>query len=163
MSHINMLARACAAGNSSVPSTGPVGGVADTARNRSGVEPAKLLVGDGDPRGHEFSIQMRAMYNDRSGDGLGLPVLIALASSLLERSTKGGLIVVGSLNLGGSIESLPNAIAIAEVGVEKQAMTLLMPVSARKQLNDLPDDLWTKINIEFYSDAPDAFFKAVLD
>jgi len=124
---------------------------------------AKLLVGDRDPRGHEFSIQMRAMDNDRSGEGLALPVLIALASALLERSTKGGLIVVGSLNLGGSVEMLPNATAIAEIGVEKQAMTLLMPVSARKQLNDLPDDLWTKINIEFYSDAPDAFFKAVLD
>jgi len=30
-------------------------------------------------------------------------------------------------------------------------------------LNDLPDDLWTKINIEFYKDAADAFFKAILD
>jgi ATP-dependent Lon protease len=124
---------------------------------------AKLLVGDRDPRGHEFSVQMRAMDNDRAGEGLGLSVLVALASALLERSTKGGLIVVGSLNLGGSIEMLPNAIAIAETGVEKRAMTLLMPVSARKQLHDLPDDLWTKINIEFYSDASDAFFKSVLD
>ena len=123
----------------------------------------RLLVGERDPRAHEFSIQMRAMDNDRSGVGLGLSVVIALASSLLEKSTKGGLIVVGSLNLGGSIEPLSNAVAIAEVGVEKQATTLLMPVSARGQLNDLPDDLWTKINIEFYKDAPDAFFKAILD
>ncbi len=124
---------------------------------------SKQLVGDRDPRAHEFSIQMRAMDNDRSGEGLGLPVLMAFAGALLERSTKGGLIVVGSLNLGGSIEMLPNAVAIAEVGVEKQANTLLMPVSARRQLNDLPDELWTKINIEFYSDAPDAFFKAILE
>ncbi|MFV1965297.1 MAG: BREX system Lon protease-like protein BrxL [Pirellulaceae bacterium] len=124
---------------------------------------SKSLVGDRDPRGHEFSIQMRAMDNDRSGEGLGLPVLIALASALLERSTKGGLIVVGSLNLGGSIEMLPNAVAIAEVAVEKQATTLLMPVSARRQLNELPDELWTKVNIEFYGDAPDGFFKAVME
>ena len=124
---------------------------------------SKQLVGDRDPRAHEFSIQMRAMDNDRSGEGLGLPVLMAFAGALLERSIKGGLIVVGSLNLGGSIEMLPNAVAIAEVGVEKQANTLLMPVSARRYLNDLPDELWTKINIEFYSDAPDAFFKAILE
>jgi ATP-dependent Lon protease len=123
----------------------------------------RLLVGDRDPRGHEFSIQMRAMDNDHSGGGLGLPVLIALASALIERSTKGGLIVVGALNLGGSIEMLPNATATAEIGVEKQATTLLMPVSARKQLNDLPDDLWTKINIEFYKDAADAFFKSIIE
>ena len=35
--------------------------------------------------------------------------------------------------------------------MDRQAATLLMPVSARRALNDLPDDLWTKINVEFYS------------
>ncbi|MFN3191487.1 MAG: BREX system Lon protease-like protein BrxL [Aureliella sp.] len=124
---------------------------------------SKQLVGDRDPRAHEFSIQMRAMDNDTSGVGIGLPVLVALASSLLERSTKGGMIIVGSLNLGGSVEMIPNPVAIAEVAIEKQATTLLMPVSARRQLNDLPDDLWTKISIEFYKDAQDAFFKCLLD
>lgn len=93
---------------------------------------AKKLVGDRDPRSHEFNIQMRAMDNDRSGVGVGLPVLVAFASSLLERSTKGGMILVGSLNLGGSVELIPNAVAIAEVAIEKQATTLLMPVAARR-------------------------------
>lgn len=124
---------------------------------------SKQLVGDRDSRAHEFSIQMRAMDNDHSGVGVGLPVLVALSSSLLERSTKGGMIIVGSLNLGGSVEMIPNPVAIAEVAIEKQATTLLMPVSARRQLNDLPDDLWTKISIEFYKDAADAFFKCLLD
>ncbi len=68
---------------------------------------AKDLVGDRDPRSHEFSIQLRAMDTDRSGHGLGLPVLLALCGSVLERSTKGGLIIVGSLNLGGSVEMIP--------------------------------------------------------
>jgi ATP-dependent Lon protease len=124
---------------------------------------SKQLVGDRDPRSHEFSIQMRAMDNDHSGFGLGLPVLVALSSSLLERSTKGGMIIVGSLNLGGSIEMIPNPVAIAEIAIEKQATTLLMPVAARRQLNDLPDDLWTKISIDFYKDAQDAFFKCLMD
>ena len=42
------------------------------------------------------------------------------------------------------------AIRVAELAIDKQAQTLLMPVSARRQLNDLPDELWTKISIEFY-------------
>ena len=124
---------------------------------------AKKLVGDRDPRAHEFSIQMRAIDNDRSGLGLGLPVLIALSSSLLERSTKGGLIVVGSLNLGGSVQSLPNPVGLVEVAIEKRAATILMPVSARRALNDLPDELWTRISIEFYADGADALFKALVD
>lgn len=124
---------------------------------------AKKLVGDRDPRTHEFSVQMRAMDNDKSGGGVGLPVLMALAGALLERSTRGGLIVVGSLNLGGSVEMLPNAVALVEIAIEKQASVLLMPVAARRQLNELPDEFWTKINIEFYSEPADAFFKALAE
>jgi ATP-dependent Lon protease len=124
---------------------------------------AKELVGDRDPREHEFSIQMRAMDSDRSGAGLGLPVLVALCGALLGKNTRGGTIVVGALNLGGSIELIPNAVQIAELAIDKQAQTLLMPVAARRQLNDLPDDLWTRISIEFYKDAADAVFKALVE
>lgn len=124
---------------------------------------AKELVGDREPRSHEFSIQMRALDNDRSGYGLGLATLVALTGTLLEKNTKGGLVVVGQLNLGGSIELIPNPVAIAEIAAEKKATVLLMPVATRRQLNDLPDDIWTKVRIEFYSDPVDAIFKALIE
>ena len=124
---------------------------------------AKELVGDRDPREHEFSIQMRAMDADKTGGGVGLPVMVALCGSLLGKNTRGGTIIVGTLNLGGSIEIVPNAVSIAELAIDKQAQTLLMPVSARRQLNELPDDLWTRISIEFYKDAADAVFKALVE
>jgi ATP-dependent Lon protease len=106
---------------------------------------------------------MRPIDADKSGAGVGLPVLVALCGALLGRNTRGGTIVVGGLNLGGSVEVIHNAVRIAELAVDKQALTLLMPVSSRRQLNDLPDELWTKISIEFYKDAPDAVFKALED
>ncbi|KGU95780.1 hypothetical protein X888_3004 [Burkholderia pseudomallei MSHR4377] len=124
---------------------------------------AKELVGDRNPREHEFSIQMRSMDADKSGAGLGVPVLVALCGGLLGRNTRGGTVVVGALNLGGSIDMIPNAVALAELAVDKQAQTLLMPVAARRQLNDLPDELWTKLKIEFYKDASDAVFKALME
>ena len=124
---------------------------------------AKELVGDRAPRHHEFTVQLRAMDADKSGLGLGLPLLVSLVGGLLERHTRGGTIIVGPLNLGGSIEPLANPVAIAELAVDKQATTLLMPVAARRALNDLPDDLWTKVNIEFYRDATDAVFKSLDD
>ena len=124
---------------------------------------AKEIVGERKPRDHEFSIQMRPMDNDRSGTGLGLATLVALAGSLLEKNTKGGLIVVGQLNLGGSIEMIPNPVAMAEIAAEKKAAVLLMPVATRRQLIDLPDDIWTKLRIEFYSDPVDAVFKALVE
>jgi ATP-dependent Lon protease len=56
-----------------------------------------------------------------------------------------------------------NPVQLAELAIEKQAQTLLMPVSARRHLNDLPDELWTKISIEFYKDPADAVFKALVE
>jgi ATP-dependent Lon protease len=91
-----------------------------------------------------------------------LGVLVALCGALIERSTKGGLIIVGSLNLGGSVEMIPNPVSVAELAVEKGAVTLLLPISARKQLFELPDALATKISIEFCADAKDAFLKALV-
>jgi ATP-dependent Lon protease len=82
---------------------------------------------------------------------------------LLGRNSRGGTIVVGSASLGGSIEMVANPVQLAELAIEKQAQTLLMPVSARRQLNDLPDELWTKISIEFYKDPADAVFKALVE
>jgi ATP-dependent Lon protease len=124
---------------------------------------AKQLLGERDPRGYEYTLQLRAMDADKNGYGLGVSVLVAMVGSLVNRNTKGGTIIVGSLNLGGSVEMLPNAVALAEIAVDKKATTLLMPVAARRQLNDLPDEMWTKINIEFYKDPADAVFKALVE
>jgi ATP-dependent Lon protease len=122
---------------------------------------SRSLVGDRDPRSHEFTVQLRAMDADKSGMQLGVPALVALSGAMLGKNTRGSTIIVGALALGGSIEPLTNIIPIAELAVEKQASTLLLPVTARRQLNDLADDIWTKISIEFYRDAADAAFKAL--
>jgi ATP-dependent Lon protease len=124
---------------------------------------AKELVGDRDPRNCEFSIQLRSMDIDSSGQGLGLAVLLSLCGGLIERSVKGGLIIVGALNLGGSIEIVPNPLALAELAVERGATTLLMPISSRRQLFELSDEMATKVSIEFYADAIDALTKAIMD
>ena len=61
------------------------------------------------------------------------------------------MIAVGGLNLGGSVDPLPNAVAVVEAAVEKRAAVVLS------------DDMATRVNVQFYSDAPDALLKALLD
>lgn len=121
------------------------------------------LVGDREPRSHEFSVQLRAFDAAKSGAKLGVPALIALSSALLRKSVRGGLIVVGEINLGGSIEPVHNAVNIAEIAIEKGAQALLMPVNCRRQLNELSDDMATKVDIQFYLDARDALLKALVE
>ena len=124
---------------------------------------AAELVGDRNPREHEFSIQLRAFDASKGGRSLGVAALLAMCSALINRSLRGGLVVVGGLNLGGSVDLLHNAIDVVELAVEKGAGIVLMPVSARKQLFDLSDDMATKVNVLFYGDVREAFIKAIAD
>ena len=54
-------------------------------------------------------------------------------------------------------------INIVEIAIEKEATGILMPVSCRRQLIDLFDDMAIKIDIQFYSGAKDAFLKAIVE
>jgi ATP-dependent Lon protease len=94
---------------------------------------------------------------------LGIGSLVALCTALLRRSVRGGLIIVGEINLGGSIEPIHNPVNIAEIAVERGATALLMPVACRRQLLDLSDDMATKVDIQFFSDARDVLIKAMAD
>ncbi len=123
----------------------------------------KELVGDRDPRSHEFSIQLRAFDASKSGAGMGMAVLMAMCSSILEKNSKGGMVIVGQLNLGASLDLAYGAVNIAEIAVEKGATTLLIPLNARKQLNELSDDMITKINIQYYIDLRECLVKTLME
>ena len=124
---------------------------------------ALQLVGDKDPRHHEFTAQLRAFDASKSGAKLGMASLIALCTALLKKSVRGGLIVIGEINLGGSIEPIHNPVSLVEIAVEKGASAILMPVTCRRQLIDLSDEMATKIDVQFYSDARDAMLKAMME
>jgi ATP-dependent Lon protease len=122
---------------------------------------SRELVGERNPREHEFMVQLRAFDVPKGADDTGVSVLLALASALLGRPLRGGMAVVGGLNLGGSIEGVHNPVDIVEHAMSKGAATVLMPVTARRALVDLSDDAATKVQLLFYSDAPDALRKAL--
>jgi ATP-dependent Lon protease len=124
---------------------------------------SKELVFDRNPREHEFTVQLRALDASKSGAALGVSVLIALCSALLNKSLKGGMAVVGEVNLGGSIEPVHNPVGLTELAMEKGATMLLLPVSSRRAMLDISDDVATKVQLVFYSDAADALRKALHD
>ena len=108
-------------------------------------------------------MQLRSFDAARSAAQTGMPILIALSSALLSKPLKGGLAVVGGINLGGSIEPIHNPIDLVELAMEKGATAVLLPVSSRRGLADLSDVVATRVQVLFYSDAPDAMRKAIHD
>ena len=84
-------------------------------------------------------------------------------SALLVRPLKGGVVIAGGITLGGTIEPIHNPIDVVELAMEKGATAVLVPVSSRRALIDLSDDVATKVQVLFYADAPDALRKALHD
>jgi ATP-dependent Lon protease len=108
-------------------------------------------------------VQLRGFDAAKTGAKTGVGALVALSSALLKKSVRGGLVIVGEVTLGGTIEPIHNAVTLAEIAVEKGAKVLLMPVGCRRQLFDLSDDMATSLDIEFYQDGRDALLKAIVD
>ncbi|NCA89314.1 MAG: hypothetical protein EOM92_10480 [Gammaproteobacteria bacterium] len=111
-----------------------------------------------------------AIAQELHGRPFGIDALRAIQLSkrdvlevLAEKTPRGGLVVIGELNLGGSIEPINNAVTLVEMAIEKGAQVVLMPVSSRRQLFDLSDDMATKVDIQFYQDARDALLKALVE
>ena len=122
---------------------------------------ARDLVGDRNPREHEFAVQLRSFDAAKSGAQLGVGVLVGLCSALLGKPLKGGLAIAGGITLGGSIEPIHNPIDVVELAMEKGAVAILMPVACRRALVDLSDEVATKVQVLFYSDAADGLRKAL--
>src|SRR5262249_56579224 len=78
---------------------------------------AAELVGDRNPREHEFSVQLRAYDASKGGGALGVAALLAMCSALLGKSLRGGLVVVGGLNLGCSPDPLHQPIDKGDLAV----------------------------------------------
>ena len=122
---------------------------------------ARDLVGDRNPREHEFAVQLRSFDAAKNGTQLGVGVLVGLCSALLGKPLKGGLAIAGGITLGGSIEPIHNPVDVVELAMEKGAVAILMPVACRRALVDLSDEVATNVQVLFYSDASDGLRKAL--
>ena len=97
----------------------------------------------------------------RNREQVGVGVIVGLCSALFGKPLKGGLVICGGITLGGSIEPIHNPIDVVELAMEKGANAVLVPVSSRRALIDLSDEVATKVQVLFYADASDALRKAL--
>jgi ATP-dependent Lon protease len=56
-----------------------------------------------------------------------------------------------------------NSVGIVEAAADKGAKMVLLPMTTRRQLVELDDDIATRVTVVFYSDARDALLKALME
>lgn len=65
------------------------------------------------------------------------------------------------MSVGGTVEPVYNALDMAELAAENGATAILLPVSSRRQLNEMSDDLASRLMVIYYKDPRDALFKVI--
>ena len=71
--------------------------------------------------------------------------------------------MVGEVNLGVLIDIIHNPVSLVGIVVKKVATSILIPVSCRRQLFELSDDMATKVDIQFYLHSRDVLVKSIVD
>ena len=118
------------------------------------LEAAWQALAERERRAEEATRQRAAELQERSAR------VAALWEELSERSTE---LAAQDVDLREREQSLA---ALADELERKERLVRDAEAAveaSRRQLAELPDDMWTRISIEFYKDSNDAVFKALVD
>jgi len=117
------------------------------------------LVGSLDPKKHELTVEVHPIDGTKVGGSLGVGLIAAFCSALLKKPLRGGLVIVGEL-AGDAVKPLHQPIEFVETAVRAGARAILMPVSCRRALMDVSDEIATRVEMQFYAHITDALSKA---
>lgn len=92
---------------------------------------------------------------------ISLASFVAMCSSSLKKPMQGGLVILGSMSIGGTVSKVEELANTLQVCFDSGAKKILLPMSSAGDISSVPSDLFSKFNISFYQDPEDAVYKAL--
>ena len=109
----------------------------------------------------DFFVHIEDLQGVGSSSEIALASFVSLVSSSLKKQVKEGLVVLGSLTIGGTISKVDDLADTLEVCFDAGARTILLPMSSAADISTVPAETFSKFNISFYNDPEDAVRKAL--
>lgn len=109
----------------------------------------------------DFMMDIRDLQGQGAAEDLSLATLIGMASAALKKPVLNQLAVLGGISIGGTINQIEELANVLQVAHDAGANKILLPSNAKKQIIDVPDDLFVTFQIIFYNSPEDAIFKAL--
>jgi ATP-dependent Lon protease len=110
---------------------------------------------------NDFNIDYQDLNGIQMTDSMGLATLVAIVSVALNKPTLSSLAILGDISLTGTIKNPTELANLLQVCLDSGAKRILMPTSSASDLPTVPSELIGAFNINFYSSAEDAVFKAL--
>lgn len=109
----------------------------------------------------DFMMDIRDLQGQGAAEDLSLATLIGMTSAALKKPVLTQLAVLGGISIGGTINPIEELANVLQVAHDAGANKILIPSNAKKQIVDVPDDLFVTFQIIFYNSPEDAVFKAL--
>jgi ATP-dependent Lon protease len=114
-----------------------------------------------DLESYDFHVQIVDLMQSKEGSQGGVAFFIALYSLLREKPPLAGLVVLGEMTIQGNILPIRSLLEPLQVILDNGAKKVLVPISNKRQLLDVPGDLLERVDPIFYSDPITAALKAI--
>ena len=114
-----------------------------------------------DIESYDFHVQIVDLMQAKEGSQAGVAFFIALFSLLREKPSLSGLVVLGEMTIQGTILPLRSLVEPLQVIVDNGARKVLVPISNKRQVLEVPGDLLERVDPIFYSDPLSAALKAI--
>ena len=110
---------------------------------------------------NDFLIHIEDLQGVGPSSEIALATFVSLVSSSLKKQVKEGMVVLGNLTIGGTINKVDDLADTLEVCFDAGARTILLPMSSAADISTVPAETFSKFNISFYNDPEDAVRKAL--
>ncbi|MDM1526684.1 protease Lon-related BREX system protein BrxL [Myroides odoratimimus] len=111
----------------------------------------------------DINLQVSTILGSNVTDGIGAAVYVSIISALYKKNLKGGLAVLGNISIGGAIERANNFADRVSSLSENGAKLVLVPMLNMSEFGNLPQTIFTKTDVPFYTDAQTLLQKIILD
>lgn len=110
---------------------------------------------------YDFHVQIVDLMRTKEGSQAGVAFFVALYSLLRDKPVQAGLVVLGEMTIQGNILAVRSLIEPLQVIMDNGAKRVLIPLSNRRHLLEVPPDIVEKVDSIFYSEPLSAALKAL--
>ncbi len=122
---------------------------------------AKKISGQIGTKEMDYHLNVRDLQGAGMSEDLTLTAFIALCSGSLSMPVQESMAILGTMTIGGTINKVSNLADTLQVCFDGGAKRIIMPASNAGDISTVPAELFSKFQINFYSDPEDAVRKSL--
>jgi len=114
-----------------------------------------------DFKSYDYSVQAVNLSQAKEGAETAVAFFVSYVSSLLEKSIKPQLVVLGEMSVQGLLQKVSNLPERLDLALDSGAKHVLMPSENKRDVGNVPDEVLNKLQVTFYTDPINASLRAM--